>query len=363
MGNFIKGLDLCEAFFRKIVEPVISHNFSELKFTAGLLGYGSDVIGYDDIVSTDHMWGPRLYIFLQESDMHRKDELFECIAQNLPYTFMGFSVHFSPPDPNDGGIRHAEFIESGKVNPLIWIQTIDSFVEEYLGKLPESFSDWLALSEHRLLGFTAGKLFRDDLGLENIRKSLSFYPEDVKMYLIASQWGLIAEEQAFVKRCAVRDDEIGSRMVCARIAERLMRLCFLYKNNYAPYSKWFGTAFNNLDINCDIKKAILSALKADNIADRESLIVKAQSLVIETHNSFNITAPFSSEPQSYFGRDIQVLYVDRLAGLIRENIKDGKLKACPLFGTLSQIGNFVELSDNPAYADNISRLYLYSKQT
>lgn len=26
-----------------------------------------------------------------------------------------------------------------------------------------------------------------------------------------------------------------------------MRLCFLYKSTYAPYSKWFGTAFSRLD--------------------------------------------------------------------------------------------------------------------
>ena len=51
-----------------------------------------------------------------------------------------------------------------------------------------------------------------------------------------------------MKRCGQCKDEIGSLLICARIAERLMCLCFLYEKRYAPYSKWFGTAFGQLDI-------------------------------------------------------------------------------------------------------------------
>ncbi|MBR4051340.1 MAG: hypothetical protein IKK09_12680 [Clostridia bacterium] len=56
MKNFIKGLDLCEGFFNEYAKPIIEENFHELKYSAGLIGYGSDVLGYDDAVSTDHMW-------------------------------------------------------------------------------------------------------------------------------------------------------------------------------------------------------------------------------------------------------------------------------------------------------------------
>jgi Domain of unknown function (DUF4037) len=32
----------------------------------------------------------------------------------------------------------------------------------------------------------------------------------------------------------------------ARLVEALMKLRFLMEKKYAPYSKWFGTAFNEL---------------------------------------------------------------------------------------------------------------------
>jgi hypothetical protein len=59
MKKFMKGLDLCEAFFNEIAQPILSTNFPFLRYSAGVIGYGSDVIGFDDAMSTDHMWGLR----------------------------------------------------------------------------------------------------------------------------------------------------------------------------------------------------------------------------------------------------------------------------------------------------------------
>ena len=48
--------------------PDIRPAFAGLDYSAALLGYGSDVLGYDTIRSTDHGWGPRLILFLEDSD-------------------------------------------------------------------------------------------------------------------------------------------------------------------------------------------------------------------------------------------------------------------------------------------------------
>ena len=357
MPNFIKGLELCEAFFHECGYPIIRRNYPELKFTAGLLGYGSDVLGYDDVVSTDHMWGPRFYLFLKNEDISVKEQLMELFSNELPCTFRGYSVHFSKPNPNDNGVRHAECIDSGPVSPLIWIYTVDEFVDEYLGGIPKDDLAWLALSEHRLLGFTGGKLFVDSLGMQKIRNALSFYPDQVKLYLIASQWVLIAQEQAFVKRASDCGDELGSRIICSRIAERLMRLCFLYQNKYAPYSKWFGTGFEKLSGIQEISREIYAAVSANTILERETHMVKAQVLVTELHNESHLTKPLEVSVQKYFSREIDVIYAERIAEKVRETISHPVLRMSPLIGSMSQVGDFTELSDEPKFQGRIRGLY------
>lgn len=222
MIKFIKGLELCEGFFNECAKPIIDKYFPDLQYSAGLIGYGSDVLGYDDEVSRDHMWGPRFYMFLSEKDINKKDEVFNKFAENLPYKYMDYSVNFTEPDTNDCGVQHPQFIDSGKVNPLIFIQTFDEFLIDEIGTadLDNITSlDWLVFSEHRLLSLVSGKLFVDKLNIRNQTDKMRFYPDAVKLYLIASQWNIIASEQAFAKRCGEVGDEIGSQIICARIAE------------------------------------------------------------------------------------------------------------------------------------------------
>lgn len=117
MAAFIKGKELCRGFFEQVAKPILDRRFPGLVYSAGLLGYGSDVLGYDDAVSTDHMWGPRFYLFLREEDKALQPQILEAFSQEFPYTYRGYSVHFSRPDPSDKGIRHAEAITQGQVDP------------------------------------------------------------------------------------------------------------------------------------------------------------------------------------------------------------------------------------------------------
>lgn len=359
-SNFIGGKRLCRDFFIEHGKPVLDKFFPGLCYSAGLLGYGSDVLGYDDVVSTDHMWGPRFYLFLSPSDIALKESIMDVLSRHLPYTYKGYSVHFSLPDPNDNGIRHAEEISSGRVSPLIFIHTIDEFLTDYLGTSETSSispQEWLAFSEHRLLTLTSGDIYHDDLELSEKLCPLYFYPNDVKLYLIASQWALISEEQAFVKRCGSRGDDLGSRLACARITERLMRLCFLYCDKYAPYSKWFGSSFERLDIDGKIKTALKEAVAADSLSEREDQLVEAQHLVACLHNERGITEPVNAGIQQYFGRDIKVIYTDRIADAVSRKLVGTFFERLPLVGSMSQIGNFPALSDNPNQKKRVLSLY------
>ena len=345
--SMIKGMALCRAFCAEIVEPLIQKAYPTLQHTLGLLGYGSDVLGYDDEVSTDHMWGPRFHLFLRPVDMPLKSGLDALFREQLPTTFMGHSVNYSGSPGNEEDIRVPAPIPNGPVSALYWIHTPADFLNTHLGLMPVDAFDWLALSEHRLLGLASGHLFVDNIQFGDTLASLRHYPLEVRMHLIASQWTMIAEERAFAKRCASVGDDMGSRLVTARIVERLMRLCFLYANRYAPYSKWFGTAFARLDIPDELRDMLSSALAADTIALREPALIQAQVLVARTHNETGLTKPVPVHVHSYFGRDILVIDTDALAASARETIRNPLLRTTPAVGTFSQVGNFVHLSDPP----------------
>ena len=357
---FVKGMRLCEAFFFEVAKPILDQAFPELIYTAGLLGYGSDVLGYDDQVSTDHMWGPRFYLFLREEDKGLKAEIYETLAANFPYEYQGYSVNFSAPNLEDKGVRVAEKISSGPVSPLLFLHTVKEFLEEYLGtsRLDDlTPPDWLAFSENRLLCLTSGKLFVDGLSLQSQLDKLRFYPDLVRNYLLASNWSLAAEEQAFVRRCADVGDETGSSLACARIAERLMRLAFLYCGRYAPYSKWFGTGFARLPVDQELKDTIRRAVTSKDIGEREKAIVEAQVMVAQLHNRSGLTDPLEIRVQNYFNRKIQVIFADRIAQAIKKTLAGTELENAPLIGSLSEVANFTALYERTDLQEKIKEIY------
>ena len=58
------GLRLSEEFYRACVAPAIAAEFPRLPHAAGLMGRGSEVLGYDDSMSTDHTWSARVTVFV-----------------------------------------------------------------------------------------------------------------------------------------------------------------------------------------------------------------------------------------------------------------------------------------------------------
>ncbi len=360
MSAFIPGKQLCESYFFEVAKPILDTAFPGLCYTAGLLGYGSDVLGYDDEVSCDHMWGPRFYLFLREEDMDKETEIRRVFAQRLPYTYKGYSVNFSPPDPDDHGVRHAVMTDRGEVDPLLFIHTVSCYIRSQLGRADTGHltsADWLAFSEHRLLSLASAQLYVDGLAMQKTLALLKEYPREVRLYLIASCWDAIACEQAFAKRCGAYGDELGSRLICARIAERLMRLCFLYRGVYAPYSKWFGTAFDRLPVDSTVKAAIRAAVGAGTVEEREEQLVRAQWLVARMHNESGLTAPVDVQIEPYFGRDIRVIYADRIAEAVAAELRGTELAGVPLMGSLSQIGGLSTVSDDVSCLERVRRLY------
>jgi hypothetical protein len=287
---FIPGLQLNEMFYQQIVQPILAAYYPAVVHSAALIGYGSDVLGFDTLISTDHNWGPRLQLFLSLADYEKyKGEIHACLCQNLPPMFQGFSVNFSQPAISDG-VQWMETIESGPVNHLIEIYTVRSFFEHYLDINPEQevqLLDWLTLPEQALLEVTAGRVYFDGLDeLEAVRAKFAYYPTAIWLYRLASQWGRIAQEEAFMGRCGDLGDELGSRIIAARLVRDLMRLGFLLEKRYAPYSKWLGTAFTRLNCGSELTPLFNRVLTGGDWTERQKFLGEAYLILAELHKAW-----------------------------------------------------------------------------
>ena len=249
MTDFIPGLQLSEALYREAVAPILAREFPRLPYSAARIGTGSDVLGFDTVRSTDHEWGPRLLLFLSEADAATHGPaIVETLRHTLPREIRGYPTNFGPTD--EAGVSVLQPIESGPVEHKVEVTTLPRFLQERLGITSAQeldVLDWLTFSEQALLEVTAGALFHDGLGtLAEARDLLAYYPHDIWLYLLAAQWARISQQEPFVGRTGEVGDELGSALIAADLVQDVMRLGFLMERRYAPYSKWFGSAFAQL---------------------------------------------------------------------------------------------------------------------
>src|SRR5918911_300124 len=122
---FIPGLELSSALYTEVVAPILAEVYPNLRHSAALIGYGSEVLGYDTARSTDHEWGPRLLLFVAEDDLALRERIVTVV-------------------------------------------------------------DWLTLPQQKLLEVTAGRVYHDGLGeIMPRRDAMAWYPRDVWRYLLA----------------------------------------------------------------------------------------------------------------------------------------------------------------------------------
>ncbi|MCJ7717098.1 MAG: hypothetical protein MUO54_11355, partial [Anaerolineales bacterium] len=68
--------------------PILTEEFPELMYASAIIGSGSEVLGFDDDLSSDHHWGPRTMLFLSAGDhQNNHARIQDVMADRLPYTF------------------------------------------------------------------------------------------------------------------------------------------------------------------------------------------------------------------------------------------------------------------------------------
>jgi hypothetical protein len=350
MPPFVSGLALSRSFYTEAVRPILAAKFPALEYAAALIGSGSEVLGYDSSRSTDHHWGPRVMLFVLEGDLVLGSSISDALAAGLPATFRGYSTNFGQPDAI--GVRLPAPIADGEpVAHRVDVYEPRSYFRSALGFDPLgeiTIADWLMAPSQSLLEATAGEVFHDGPGhFAAARARLAWYPHDAWLHIMACQWQRISEEEAFVGRCAEAGDDVGSRIVAARIVRDLMRLGFLIERRYAPYSKWLGTAFATLDCAAQLAPAVARALDAQTYTDRERALCDAYASVAQMHNALGITDALDTTPRLYHDRPYQVIGADRFAAALRAAISDTAIRRLPVYGAIDQfVDNVGALGSN-----------------
>jgi hypothetical protein len=362
----LTGLELARLFYDEAVAPLVGSALPGRRYTAGLIGPCSDVIGFDDAISRDHGWGPRCHVLLESAGFEQAREALDAaLTSQLPCTFRGYTTNFEGPH------CRPVWIDRPPVRHWVDITTPEGFLRRNLG-VSDPFRlapvDWLTIHEHRLLMVGAGALFRDDLDFAATRRRLAFYPDDLRLHLIGAEWQRIAQEQAFPARAGSCGDEVGSAIVAARLAESLARLCFYVQRVYPPYSKWFGSALQRLPGCHEVYQHLAAVLGAGEWRARDQHWADALRVVIAVHERAGLLegGKYRLAPV-YLGRPGTGLpafdrggppSIEELIEEVRSKIVDPEVRSLPrALGSVNQLSSCCDLTDDVSRRHALATLY------
>lgn len=318
------GIDMSRAFFDELVRPILESDLPEGSYAAGRLGPGSDALGLDDERSRDHDWGLRLSVLVADDGLI--SGIARALDEDLPPTFRGLPVRF--PFTGEGVARHH-----------VDVATVPGFVAATIGFDPTAqptTNDWLSLTGQAALEVIGGPVFVDGSGeLSRARAALSWYPEDLWRYILACDWARLSQEMPFIGRAADVGDDVGSRVISARLAQVVMHLTFMLARRWPPYSKWFGTVWSALPGAEELQTPLEAMITGVDSASRQKGMADALQVLLLRQNRLGLsdtphaTVPFWDRPYLHPAPDIPEQLVAGIA--------DEAVRALPLgLGSIEQ---------------------------
>ena len=221
----MNGLELAEAYYNEYGRKMLAEDFPDLtdSIAVGLLGSGSECMGYDDGVSQDHDFEPGFCIFVNDDIDSRTEFRLERAYAKLPDEFMGFRRQRLSPV---GGNRHGVIKLSGFVESRTGSKT---------GEL--TMRQWFFVQEQSLIEITNGKVFADGSGvLTSIRDRLKYMPEDIRNKKLAGHLLMMAQAGQYnYYRAKKRGDEGAVLLALHEFAMSGIHVVYLLNNRYMPY--------------------------------------------------------------------------------------------------------------------------------
>lgn len=232
----ITGLEMARSYFTEWGLPFLHQHFPAIseRVAAGIWR-GSQSLGADDALSSDHGWGAAFTLLLTEQDFQLTAErLNQALQKNAPAEWKGF------PTPSDYEII---------------VTSIDRFFQDWVGfsTPPHDSMQWLegfhfrfGTRETELYMIRHGHLFYDPLGEFTTRRDLFVkYPRDIRLRRINQELLNVWHygQYNFIDRLSQRNDPVAKCMALGHFTEGVMRLCMLLDDDYSPYWKWLAFEF------------------------------------------------------------------------------------------------------------------------
>lgn len=263
----MKGLLLSKQFYVTYGKDMIESCFPQLahRIAVGLAGEGSECLGFDDELSTDHDFEPAFCLWLTEQDERQYGMELARAYRQLPKEFGGFSRERLAPV---GGSRHG-------------VMSIAAFYTRFLGlsHAPNSYEQWLYIPSPSLGCACNGEVFRDDLGeFSAIRQVLlQGYPEDIRRKKLAGHAVMMAQAGLYnYARCVKRGETGAAQLAVFEFVRHAMSTVYLLNQTYEPFYKWAYRGLRELPLLSFLEPSLvalteLGNTEAEATAKRESM--------------------------------------------------------------------------------------------
>lgn len=267
----ISGLELSKCYYETYGKAMLKEQFPEYadRVAAGLVGHGSECLGFDDMWSKDHDFGPGFCLWLTEEDYEKVGQKMQEAYEALPKAFMGYPA------------RNTSKRGGGRVGVL----SIPEFYEEFTGN-----GAWSEMEDEKLAMAVNGEVFADPLGeFSAIREQLqNGMPFAVWKRRLANAVALTAQAGQYnYGRCKKRNDIVAANLALDEFVREGMRTAYLLNRKYMPYYKWAWRGLENLERLSELKPLFEQVLSSEG--ELESVVEEICARLLEELKRQNLT--------------------------------------------------------------------------
>ncbi len=251
----MRGLDIAREYYRQYGKPMLESLFGDVidRIAVGLVGEGSECLGFDDALSRDHDFDLGFCLWIPTEDEPKYGFRLERAYAKLPKEFMGLRRGILSPV---GGNRRG-------------VMTVEQFYTRFLGapNAPDTIERWLYTPAHSLAAASNGEVFADPLGVfSSVRSQLLLgYSEDIRRKKLAAHTVFMAQAGQYnYTRCLSRGELGAAQLAIFEFVKHAISAIYLLNNRYEPFYKWAYRGLGELSVLGHLGEALQYLTEVDN---------------------------------------------------------------------------------------------------